>query len=420
MTPTPGSHVRRDPPVTGSLVRRVGIVLEVFDRPTGNVPSWYDGPTCSVLLIDRMHAISGVIVPPRHSGPRNVDMVLPDRTSAGMLAAYERAKRGEIPMPSVSVGNHPEGTWGSKVIVGYLNGRIPVIDGYLTHPATTTARMPVVKTNVQSVADVIVAAGQEWKPFGSTPLPESISPAAVPPPPSIPIDYQKTGALRNAYVQGWTTGWLNGAEKGYDEIVDGTPVTGIGVWEAGEAPGEVLALQAGIDAGYNAGISYGRAIGRGEPPPDQPPAETIDYTTPTTDGSVADTSDDDGNEAAVATGADRMLEYQGVRVIVRESGETIIDARDAGANVTVQAAAGSRVLVRCGAIPFVVDSEAVRAGTLTGGDALTREPARKAAQDTLITEINAAITAAVTPLGGTNINPVTSSPDCGTTKITGV
>jgi hypothetical protein len=374
-----------------------------------------------VLLVKTMHVVRGVVIPPRHSGARNIDMVLPDRTSPGLLEAFEAHKRGERPLPSLLAASHPEGSWGSKVIIGYVDGgalgTIPVIDGYLTHPATTLARMPTARDDGQkSVSDIIVSTAQAWLPLYDVPLPESISAEAVPEP-TIPVDWQRKPTTRNAYAAGWATGWLSGAEAGYVEMVDGTPAgNGDSISGHGTAAPEMVATVQGATDGWKLGVEYGRAIGRGEPPEVPPaPRQEPDYAISETDGSAADVSDGD-HVAATADGDSRMMEFAGVRVVVRSDGQTIIDSRDAKSDVRVQAAASSKVVVACGGMTFVVDSEAARLGTMTGGDALTLEPARKAAQDALISEINTAIFAAA----GSNPSPVTSSPDCGATKARAV
>jgi hypothetical protein len=387
----------------------VAIVLESFDSNYSG-PRWYDGPTCTVLLVDELSELPGVLIPPRHSGPRNCEMVLPDDTTGEVLAAYRLAKAGGGEMPKLD-----EAGWGSRVVIGWV-ARVPVIDQYLTHPSSPRNRLPVARTEdaaskPRSIMDLMAEAARQWTPTASITIPADKINAQAVPPPRIPAAYVRDRVLRDIYVGAWTFGWLNGAERGY---VDGVTGSTSEQEQYQYVNAETQAFASGTRDGYAAGYDYGKSIAAGRDPVSDAP--TAPAPPPEQIESYDEASDVDSGHAvaAVPDGRARVLEYAGARVLIKSTGEVVIDSQNPDQPIRIQAASSAGVVISAGSSKIHVVNGVVSIGDGDATEHATKWESLKTYLTSLASWCNTQVYAS-TPTSPTP--QPTDGPSAGNTKV---
>lgn len=206
IVPTPGISFASSVPVgvREQRERLVAVVLEVVN--SSSAARWYDGPTANVLLLRTWHELQGVLVAPRFSGKAgNLEMRLPDATDSSLVTAIRSAAGGQERERIISASNAAGQRWGSRVIIGWIEGGVPVIDGYLVQPATPANRLAAVG-GTSGLQDRGAAAAAE-SDIGGAGVARANRPPVSFQITSFPVSASLDPAEKEAYTAGYVAGY---------------------------------------------------------------------------------------------------------------------------------------------------------------------------------------------------------------------
>ena len=324
------------------------IVLRCYSSPGPGAPDWYRGPVCSVLFLETYGTAENVIVL-GGGGARQQTWSLPaetDREIADDILLNHKA-------PQFTDENAAR--WGAYVLVGFMDSGIPYVSPghYLAHPAGRTSMMPTADDRPEYGAGS--AGGDSYGPddIDWEQVPAEITGDGAAPVPRIPTFTwaDDNPAARAAYVAAYQEYWELGAGEAW---WTGQRAEGSLIVNVDPSRPESRAAGSGAGQGWQDGQDFGLALRARETPKIERgrySGAPYQHTAIHPDDDAADV--DDGTDGAAvpaqSTGRDFSFEEHGVRILVREDGEVIVDTRAAG-GVRVQASSSGVRLTASGAI----------------------------------------------------------------------
>ncbi len=336
------------------------VVLTVYSA-SDQAPSWYRGPVCDVLLLDRMAPLSGVVIP-GGGGARNQAWVLPDETDPEVVRHLYQ-EDGEPP----SLTGPDAALWGSFVLVCWMDCGLPYISESLAHPARRVTAVPTGESREEP--ERIPGQGE----VDYSQLPSEIADLDSVPKPRIPVEWAAEGA-RDAYRSAYEAYWYRGAAEAWWYGERSTESLVVPLSAGWTLQSERNAFMGGAQAGFDDGQTYGLSV-RGRTPPtgDTYEGEPYDWqVTPVEPGAADEESE---NEIPATAGrGDLSIEEHGVRVVIRPDGTFLVDLRDAaglrvqGSGTGVRVTANGAIL-DVGATGNVVDVRGATVNIHAGGDA---------------------------------------------------
>lgn len=347
----------------------IGIVLEAARSDL--LANWIPGNRYTVLLISNMRILPEVPLLVGGGGPNSLDAMALQVSDAGKVAQLKAAMSGGGLAPSIAdLG----GAW---VVVDFLQGGLPVIrsGSGLVSPRTATAKIPNYAPDpdsdstatpgiVQDIADAARGAMDEMLESEAAEdemaededadlyydgLPRELRLEIQIPARSFADEIDEEN-FENDYCEGFRDGIRDGYRLGVvkteNELRGSEAGFAYEVSPSDEPDAEKRKQWSWYVEGYNAGSDKASKYRQGQSTVS--PTTTPDQVDESPEISPADSADGN-NVSATGKGAARYIEAGGTRIVLRNDGSVVIDTRDGGGAVFVQAGASGVRLLASGA-----------------------------------------------------------------------
>lgn len=391
-------------PVVGVGARgKIGIVVaESF--VLSNVLRWFPGKRYDVLLVESLHTIYGVPVLGGGGGGGLTSVETSDLAVANS-AAVANLLSGR--------GGDLSALGGAWVVLGELDGGIPVISSTILTPGTKASRIvdnaaspdESSTEGADGIADMATNTARQFADWmraatpdneyganllstlidqGTIPATEAKYPGAPPPKDAAETDSEGRG---DAHYAGWERGVVSaylGTDYGAytdpqrvsgevpESVLLPAPDDGV---DSGDIDADNRILKSAYVNGFRAGWLSGTTLAARYPRPVAPlepaPSEAVNEET----SDPADEADaDNGLVPVSAKGAAKFIEQGGTRIAHTRDGNYRVDSRNGGGEIRFQGgqggvksvANGARMEVGTGGDKINATASAVRLGTKDG------------------------------------------------------
>jgi hypothetical protein len=373
-TPGIGCDNAREAPIAGAQAGRVGIVLSRRGKKNNDpTTSWYPGPTFDVLMIEDYHVLRAVPLAVGGASASNIDIAWLSESDPLKVQQLETALGGGDTMPSLTE------LGGSPVIVDFLAMGQPVIK---SGAGLLMAGIPPSKiadgaanpgeASPHSVDDFDALLGSreismtvvynEDTP-ASTSDPDLLNETAgnlvalqgtIPgglrfrprvPTPTVAVAGGQLDDWREWYEIGWIDGIINAFQAESTRIDPSNRQQVLAIRKADISATLRDAYLTAFKRADEKGVAYKLA----HPPAPAVPASATPLDATPVNPSPADKEGDGGAVPATGAGAERYIEHGGNRIVLLKNGTTIIDSRDGGGPIMLQAGNGGVQQVAAGA-----------------------------------------------------------------------